>query len=148
MGYRSEVRIITGIEGFKKLQEFVENYLKEKKLDVKEYNLLNSLDIESKGKNQIYFGWNYVKWYEGDYPDVDAIMNGLNYLEDNDYSIRYMRIGEDIEDYDDRYFDGNKEEVDLEYPIMIREFDDNYVMNFLEEPLKEEKEENKEEIDI
>lgn len=148
MGYRSDVRIITGVEGFKKLQEFVENYLKERKLDVKEYNLLNSLDIESKGKEQIYFGWNYVKWYEGDYPDVDAIMDGLDYLEDNDYSIRYMRIGEDREDYDDRYFDGNKEEVNLEYPTMTREFDDDYVMNYLEEPLKEEKEENKEEIDI
>ena len=40
MGYRSDIRIVTTKDGFEKLKEFVKKYLEEKKLDIKEYNLL------------------------------------------------------------------------------------------------------------
>lgn len=146
MGYRSDVRIVTSKEGFEKLQEFVENYLKEKKVNIEEYNLLNLLDVESKGKEQCYFGWNSIKWYDFcDDPQIDAIMNGLDYLEENEYSFRYMIIGENLDDIEERYYDGEKEDIDLEYPSLIREFDDEYITNLIEEPLKEE---YKEDIDI
>ena len=63
MGYRSDIRIVTTKDGFEKLKEFVKKYLEEKKLDIKEYNLLEELDTKADGKEQCYFGWNGLKWY-------------------------------------------------------------------------------------
>ena len=149
MGYRSDIRIVTSKDGFEKLKEFVTNYLKEHNED---YNLLERCDIRQEGKNQYYFGWNYVKWYEYDYTEVDAIMEGLNHLGENEYSYRYMRIGEDREDYDEQFYDADREsEPDLEYPNLIREFDDEYVLSLIrdkQEMKLDNKEEQKEEIDI
>lgn len=61
MGYRSDIRIVTTKDGFEKLKEFVKKYLEEKKLDIKEYNLLEELDTKADGKEQCYFGWNGPK---------------------------------------------------------------------------------------
>lgn len=149
MGYRSDIRIVTSKEGYEKLKEFVTNYLKEHNED---YNLLEECDIRHEGKNQVYFGWNYLKWYEGSYKEVDAIMEGLNYLGENEYSYRYSRIGESYDDYEEQYYDGNKEKENyLEYPNLIREFEDEYVLNLIrdkQEMKLDNKEEQKEEIDI
>lgn len=142
MGYRSDIRIITSKEGFEKLSEFVKNYLKENKED---YNLLEECDIKQEGKKQCYLGWNRVKWYEDAYTDVDAIMNGLEYLSENEYSYRYMRIGESYDDIEEQYYDGEKDKyADLECPYIIREFDDEYIKDKTLDTL----EENKESIDI
>ena len=146
MGYRSDIRIVTSKEGFEKLQEFVRNHLRKNK---ENYNLLEECDIKQEGKNQCYFGWNYVKWYEHDYPEVVAIMEGLNHLGENEYSYRYMRIGESYDDIEEQYYDGEKEnEIDLEYPNMLREFDDEYIIQSIQEKATINKEENKETIDI
>lgn len=146
MGYRSDIRIVTSKEGFEKLQEFVRNHLKKNK---ENYNLLEECDIKQEGKNQCYFGWNWVKWYEHDYPEVVAIMEGLNHLGENEYSYRYMRIGESYEDIEEQSYDGEKEnEIDLEYPNMLREFDDEYIIQSIKEKPIIDKEENKEDIDI
>lgn len=146
MGYRSDVRIVTSKDGYEKLKEFVANYLKEK--DYTEYNLLNECNIEEQGKGQCYMGWNYLKWYEG-YPEVDAIMEGLDYLEENEYSFRYMIIGESYDDVEERFYDGDKDkDIDLEYPSMIREFDDDYITDLMQVKEANTIEENKENIDI
>ena len=87
MGYKSDVRIITSKDGFEILKEFVKKYLKEHNED---YNLLEKCDIKQEGKEQYYFGWNYIKWYENDYKDVDAIMEGLNYLGEKEYQIEFF----------------------------------------------------------
>lgn len=149
MGYRSDIRIVTSIDGYEKLKEFVKKYLEEHNED---YNLLEKCDIKQEGKKQIYFGWNSVKWYENDYDDVDAIMEGLNYLGENEYSYRYSRIGESYDDYEEQYYDGNKEKENyLEYPNLIREFDDEYILSLIkdtQEIKQYNKEENQEEIDI
>ena len=131
MGYKSDVRIIVSKNGFEKLKEFVKNYLKEKKNDETVYNLLENCNIKQEGKEQYYFGWNRFKWDEG-YTEVDAIINGLSYLRENEYSYRYMKIGEGYDDIENLYYNGKKDEkVNLEYPCMIREFDDEYVMNLI-----------------
>lgn len=149
MGYRSDVRIVTSEEGFKKLEQFVENYLKEKKVDIEEYNLLNSLDIRSQGKGQCYFGWNSIKWYDFcDEIKIDAIVAGLDYLEKNEYSYRYTIIGENLDDIEENSYDGNKEDIYLEYPSVIRQFEDDYTKEYLEGPLKNRIDESKEEIGI
>ena len=146
MGYRSDIRIITSKDGFERLKEFIKEYLKDNKED---YNLLEECDIKEEGKEQCYFGWNYVKRYEHDYPEVIAIMEGLNHLEENEYSYRYMRIGESYDDIEEQSYDGEKDEnIYLEYPNMLREFDDNYIIESIKENQIENEEKNKEEIDI
>lgn len=146
MGYRSDIRIITSKDGFERLKEFIKEYLKDNKED---YNLLEECDIKEEGKEQCYFGWNYVKWYEHSYPEVIAIMEGLNHLGENEYSYRYMRIGESYDDIEEQFYDGKKDEnIYLEYPNMLREFDDNYIIESIKENQIENDEKNKEEIDI
>ena len=76
-------------------------------------------------------------------------MNGINYLGENEYSYRYMRIGESYDDIEEQSYDGEKDnEICLEYPNMIREFDDEYLKDLIEDKKLENLEENKEEIDI
>ncbi len=145
MGYRSDIRITTSKEGFKVLSEFAKKYLENKN---KDYDLLKDLDLMVEGKEQCYFGWDYVKWYDG-YNDVDAIMKGLEYLEDNNYSYRYMRIGESYDDCEEQSYDGEKDEnIYLEYPNMIRDFDDDYIKGLLLDKQIEGLEDNMEDIDI
>ena len=108
MGYRSDVRIITTKRGYDELRKFTDKYAK-------------------------YIGWNSIKWYEyggSDYEDVNAIMEGLQHLKEQDLSYRYARIGESYDDYDEHYYESeNEEEQDLEYPSMERYFDDEYVID-------------------
>ena len=129
MGYRSDIRIITTKDGFNELRKFTDKYLEDKKYPYG--NLLDNLDLNTETKYANYFGWNSVKWYENcdGYEDVDSIMNGLEYLKENDYSYRYARIGESYDDYEEHYFESTKEdEQDLEFPCMNRGFDDEYVL--------------------
>lgn len=131
MGYRSDVRIITSKKGFEKLSDFVKKYLEKEEKDLNEYNLLESLEIKTIGKDQYYFGWNYLKWYDG-YTEVDAINEGLEYLRENEFSYRFMEIGEDYSDIQEHYYDGEKDkDTILEYPSMIREFDDDYIKDLI-----------------
>ena len=86
MGYRSDIRIVTSKKGYEVLKEFVKKYLEEKDLDTKEYNLLECLEVKAEDKEQIYFGWNSIKWYDGceGYEDVDAIVQGIDHLGENE----------------------------------------------------------------
>jgi hypothetical protein len=123
MGYRSDVRIITSKKGFKKLEKYVTKYLKGND----DYNLLHQLDIDNSNDYERYFGWNSVKWYENSdgFEDVDAVMNGLQDLEEKDLSYRYARIGESYDDYEEKSYESdNEKEQDLDYPYMNREFAD------------------------
>ena len=76
-------------------------------------------------------------------------MEGLNHLGENEYSYRYMRIGESYDDIEEQSYDGEKDEnIYLEYPNMLREFDDNYIIESIKENQIENEEKNKEDIDI
>ena len=63
-----------------------------------------------------------------------------------------IRIITSKDDYEEQYYDGNKEKENyLEYPNLIREFDDEYILSLIkdtQEIKQYNKEENKEEIDI
>ncbi len=126
MGYRSDVRIITSKKGFNELNKYVKDYLS--KLDHDDYNLLDDLKFKAENDYSVYFGWNWVKWYSS-YESVDAIESGLQHLKDKDMSFRFARIGESYDDYEeDSYESEYEEEQDLDYPSMLREFDDSYII--------------------
>lgn len=129
MGYRSDVRIITSKKGFDELNKCVDKYLKDKSSD-EYHNLLNNLGFYKENDYSCCFGWNSIKWYEySDYTDVDAVLNGLQELEDKDYSYRFARIGESYDDYEENSYESNRtEEQDLDYPYMCRYFDDDEVL--------------------
>ena len=151
MGYRSNVRILTTKKGYEELKKYVEEHVNEfKKNNLKEgtianymdcdFNLLNQTDISnlSSNKSQIYIGWNDLKWYNG-YEDVDAIMAGLNHLEENNFSYRYARMGESYDDYEEQYYESEiEEEQDLYYPSMIRGFDDEWIIEQIQSYTQEE----------
>ena len=129
MGYRSDVRIITSKKGYDELKKFNDEYLdKNKNINgFKEYSLLDNLTFKAETDNSVYIGWEWVKWYEG-YNSVDAIMEGLNHLENNNYSYRYARIGENISDIEEYTFNGTLEgEKDIHYLEISRGFDDSNV---------------------
>lgn len=126
MGYRSEVRIMTTKKGFKELNKYVKNYLSN--LEHDDYNLLDNLKFKAENDYAVYFGRSWIKWY-GSYQSVEAIESGLNHLKDNEMSYRFARIGENYDDYEEYSYESeNEEEQDLEYPSVIREFDDSYVI--------------------
>lgn len=138
MGYRSDVRIILSIDGFNELSKHVKEYLRLNKLN-DHYNYLKYMDVVHRTKDAIYFGWNDIKWYET-YDGVFPIISGLKNLQENQYSYRYMRIGEDYGDVDEYFFDGkNDENIDLEYPSMIRRFDDKYVFRCMNRSKEQER---------
>lgn len=131
MGYRSDVRIVVSKKGYKELKKFVEKFLEkyEKEHNIEGvYNIFNHKDIETKRENYYYLGWNDIKWYDGigGYEDINAIVKGLDYLAENDFSYRFARIGENYDDIEERSFDSEEEEY-LEYPCIVRQFDDGII---------------------
>lgn len=129
MSYRSDVRIITSKKGFNELKKFTDNYLKDK--NWKYGNLLDECMMIYENDNSKYFGWDSIKWYDfsDDYEDVIAIMKGLKHLEKQELSYRYANMGEELDDYEESYYESEKEEEqDLEYPCLLRQFDDNWII--------------------
>ena len=108
MGYRSDIRIRTTKEGFEIMKKVVEKYIEEKvsqeRRNVYDYNLLKAAEI-TEGVNCVTLDWTYMKWYEdcGGYEDVDAIMKSLDILDEKGIDYQYMRIGEEIDDIDERW---------------------------------------------
>lgn len=129
---KSDVRIVTSINGFEMLQQFIESCINKNADDSSAKNLLKDC-FQHKNHKQCYFGWNeYSNWDSFGDKSSEFIMEGLRFLEENDYSYRYYRLGEDKEDYDEHHFDSEKEgEQDLEYPNITRTFDDRYVVGIL-----------------
>ena len=128
MGYRSDVRILTSKKGYERLQKYVKQALKnENGWD----DLLENADIRNVSSNGVLVGWNCIKWYE-DYKDVNSIVEGLEVLENEDYSYRFSRIGEDFTDHEEIYYDSkNRGDHFIPFPSVIRQFDDEYTLKDL-----------------
>ena len=128
----SDVRIVTSIDGFTKLQEYINNYIHEHSENKQLTNILDNIDLKYESDTQCYFGWNGYNWDEYFNKNVGLIMDGLRELEFNNYSYRFYRLGEEVDDYEEHYFDSTLEsEQDLEYPNITRQFDDKYVCDIL-----------------
>lgn len=122
MGYRSDIRIMTTEEGFKSLNNTIDNYLKENGLGLGN-NLLYTLDINKhKARSQRYFGWNNIIWYTHlHYVYVDVILMGLKELKKENIPYRFTRIGEDISDIEEII---NDDYLKLDYINADRRFVD------------------------
>jgi len=129
---KSDVRIVTSINGFEKLKEFINNYIKENQENKQITNILDNTDLKYESNKQCYFGWNKYNWDEFFNKSVELVMDGLRELEYNNYSYRFYRLGEDKEDYEEHHFDSTVEsEKNLEYPNITRKFDDRYICDVL-----------------
>lgn len=130
MGYRSDVRIVTSKKGFEKLKDYVSKTIANSE-NPNMYNLMENLNFEHENDYSKYFGWNNINWY---YADVNIIINGLHKLEEEDLSYRFARMGENYDDYEEESYESEQEEEqDLEYPCFTRGFDDDYVIEQMDQ---------------
>lgn len=81
----------------------------------------------------VYLGWNDVKWYEQSdkFKEVQAIFKGLQHLKDNDISYRYSKFGQYYDDYEEEIFDSDYKTKNLPLISYERYFDDNNMLNIL-----------------
>ena len=98
LGYRSDIRILTTKKGFDVLKKYVDLHTNRDR----DINLFDGLHVKEEGKTNIYFGWDFLKWYPG-YESVDNVMNGLNYLKELDLSYHYKRFGENYDEFNEKY---------------------------------------------
>lgn len=150
LGYRSDVRIVASKKAFDRLNEIINNKIEGTNVD----NLLDYCDVKNIGNEVCYFGWNDIKWYQNceGYEDIDAVENALEQLIDEDLSYHFARIGENIEDYDERSNDGDFDDMlnnsYLPYPYITRYFDDEYIDEKIEHVNYKAKENGKEDIEV
>lgn len=98
MGYRSDVYIKTTRDGYKKLREEIK---KENENGLKLLDNYGTLFVNDK-EGTITTELQYMKWYE-EFEDVRAVMNAIDELSDT-YPIHFIRIGESVDDVEERYY--------------------------------------------
>lgn len=88
MGYRSDVALVLKTEDYKKELEMAENIDDDKKIDL----FLNPDDVHSNEEYTVIC-WDWIKWYDGMFPDVDYVEN----IRARNDSL-FIRVGEDNND--------------------------------------------------
>lgn len=122
MSYYSDVRIVTSKKGYEELSKFVKNRL------IKEnYNIFENPDFRLVTTKGVFIGWDNVKWETWDeFKDVNAIMDGLDYLETKNLPFNYARMGESYDDYDTKSHI-NSTKYCLPCLSIDRAFNDDYI---------------------
>ena len=102
MGYYSDVMVSTTRKGFE--------HLKAKDAGSK-YPLFGGYGYQEhvNDGDSVVFGWSCIKWYHS-FPEVNAVLEGLSELAEDDVPWEYIEVGEDGEverlcgegDYDGR----------------------------------------------
>ena len=106
------------------------DYLKNKNLRVDSIGLLTIILSLPSDFNITMKGIISLTHQKANYRAIKVMIDNLK---ENGYSYRYSRIGENYDDYDEKYYESeNEEEQDLIYPSIIREFDDDYIFQELE----------------
>lgn len=107
MGYRSDVRVMTNLEGFEKMQEIAWDLTK--KDNVNKENILSPMpgndpskfyDYYDAQEEYLCFGFNWYKWYE-DFVEVLTFMDILYLADDAGVPWQFMRTGEQYEDVEE-----------------------------------------------
>lgn len=97
MGYRSDVRIATTMEGYEQICKKVD----ELSQDGKSYPLIGTKrtpEVYEDFKGCVVFGWDWIKWYDGMYKDVDDVIAALEFIESKGIPYEFCRTGENYED--------------------------------------------------
>lgn len=111
MGYRSDIRVMTDIDGFEKMQEIAWELKEEKNLD--DWLVLfpkqgqdpdNFFDYYDAQKDYLCFGLDWVKWYDN-YQDVALFMEVLKVANDNGAKWQFIRVGEEFGDVENESSD-------------------------------------------
>ena len=97
MGYRSEVVLAVNPDAYAVLTTVLArggNF----------FNLFKEASTEPYDEGSTVYSWKQVKWYPRSYPDVAAVEDFMSRLEleDMEESFRFVRVGEDCDDTEQR----------------------------------------------
>ena len=105
MGYRSEIHVITSVEGFEKMRECIWEFAKDRELSEdmvlfpkEKENPRVVFDFFEKNGDYVYFGFSWVKWYSG-YTDV-ALFQDMLMEVGEEVAWKFYRKGEDEGDFE------------------------------------------------
>jgi|TARA_R110000824_G_C15015144_1_gene657792 hypothetical protein len=100
MGYRSEVLLIVGKEA---MPLFLTALAREPKARDLCFNYRDQYEKDYEEVGSMLFNWTEIKWYDN-YPDIQAIESFMDNCdtEDLDEHYRFVRIGEDDRDIEER----------------------------------------------
>lgn len=97
MGYRSDVRIATTREGYDLICERVDGLSE----GLDSYPLIGTKrqpEFFEEQDGSVVFGWDWVKWYDGMYPDITNITTALLEIEGAGVPYEFCRVGEEYDD--------------------------------------------------
>lgn len=118
MGYYNDIRICMRKDNYNTLIE------RGREQDLTEHGYIldqTKMNVYKEYKDgTVVFGWNWIKW-ENDFTDVAFVMNFLDEMQYEGYPYAYVRVGCNLDDNEERYYDGN-EETDICHKIeLVRE---------------------------
>lgn len=124
MGYRSEVRVVTTLEGFEAMQEIAFKIAEKEGIanDMTLFPVAGQdpdafFDFYDAQEDYLCFGFDWVKWYNN-YKDVSLFMKTLEVANERGVDWQFIRIGEefgDVEDFSSDDFYNNSPSIIL-YP--------------------------------
>src|SRR5574344_1112758 len=117
MGYRSDIRMIVTKEGYKELDNYIKNKVKE---DNTYYDLMQYTDIKQKCNDIYYLGWNDLK-----FKDSELLRDTEYIFCEKGLTFRMCILGENIEDVSVLEHTAEKDlKKDIPYIYIKREFDE------------------------
>lgn len=122
MSYLSDVKLVTTPEGWQSIVETVRQAMPDEWENIVSDTFTA---IICGGKYVLYENYN-VKWYEDDFPEVKAFMEGVRGLEEKDIPYKYMRVGEDYGDVDFYYSFRYGQAADMPNLSLKREIEVEY----------------------
>lgn len=124
MGYYSNVKLITTKEGWQRIQQTV----KQAAPDCWTYTANDECTVPVCDGKYVLVEHEDIKWYENQFPEVDAFMRELKRFDAEHIPYQFMRVGEDWSDnellyecdwksdkYDDMPHLELKREIEVEY---------------------------------
>lgn len=99
MGYYSNVKLITTKEGWQRIQQAV----KQATPDDWRYTANDECTVPVCDGKYVLVEHEDIKWYENQFPEVDAFMRELKRFDAEHIPYQFMRIGEDESDNEYRF---------------------------------------------
>ena len=102
MGYYSEVVIFCAPKAYKNISKVCD-----------EHRFKPDEDLLNKSNGNHALHWAYLKWYDT-FIEVSSVMKALRELDDtddddDDFAYRYIRIGEELCDVEDKFRDRDRD---------------------------------------